>query len=76
MQAASDFSRVLQLGIASADESKGAVRPELAGGISFNYPRRPEVPILSSASLSIDDAEHFAIVGPSGSGKFALAALL
>lgn len=80
-QAANDFNRLLQLNITSTDESKGVVRPELAGGINFNnvhffYPGRPEVPVLRNVNLSIDDGECIAIVGPSGSGKSTLAALL
>ncbi|EDR11397.1 uncharacterized protein LACBIDRAFT_323952 [Laccaria bicolor S238N-H82] len=80
-QAASDFNRLLQLDITSTDESKGVVRPELAGRINFNnvhffYAGRPAVLVLRNINLSIDDGECIAIVGPSGSGKSTLAALL
>nr|VZI23620.1 unnamed protein product [Spirometra erinaceieuropaei] len=37
--------------------------------VCFNYPSRPDIPILKNFSLTINAGETVAIVGPSGSGK-------
>ena len=67
---ASNFN---QLDITSTNESKGVVRPELAGRINFNnvhsLPGRPEAPVLMNIDLSINDGECITIIGPSGSGS-------
>ena len=44
--------------------------------VSFNYPTRPEVPVLQDISLTIPKGKITAIVGPSGAGKSALISLL
>ena len=44
--------------------------------VSFTYPTRPTIPVLSSLSLTLKPGIATAIVGPSGSGKSTIAALL
>ncbi|KAH7562562.1 hypothetical protein BM1_02082 [Bipolaris maydis] len=44
--------------------------------VSFSYPARPGVPVLTSLSLSIQPGQFCALVGPSGAGKSTVLALL
>ncbi|XP_058106392.1 ABC transporter B family member 10-like [Magnolia sinica] len=44
--------------------------------VSFNYPSRPEVTVLSNFTLSIEAGLKVALVGPSGAGKSSVLALL
>lgn len=44
--------------------------------LAFNYPSRPEVPVLKDITISAMPGEQVAIVGPSGAGKSTIAALL
>lgn len=44
--------------------------------VKFNYPTRPDVPVLRSISLDIDSGSKVALVGHSGAGKSTIAALL
>ncbi|PCH37435.1 nucleoside triphosphate hydrolase protein [Wolfiporia cocos MD-104 SS10] len=80
VQATRDFNEVLKLS-PFTDESRGILRPEIQGAISFrnvsfSYPERPDVPVLKDLSLEIADNECVAIVGSSGSGKSTITALL
>lgn len=44
--------------------------------VSFSYPSRPDIPVLSSFSLEVSPGQTVAIVGASGSGKSTVFALL
>jgi len=55
------------------DELKGAITLE---GVSFQYPTRPDVTVLSEVDLSLAAGEIVALVGPSGSGKTTVASLV
>lgn len=44
--------------------------------VAFNYPSRPEVPVLKEVTITAMPGEQVAIVGPSGAGKSTIAALL
>ncbi len=51
----------------------GAVEFDAVG---FTYPSRPDQPVLTDVSFSVEPGEAVAIVGPSGAGKTTLTALL
>jgi ABC transporter fused permease/ATP-binding protein len=44
--------------------------------VSFRYPSRPEISVLSEITLHARPGERIALVGPSGAGKSTLTALL
>jgi ABC-type multidrug transport system fused ATPase/permease subunit len=44
--------------------------------VTFRYPSRPEIPVLTDISLKAKPGEVTALVGPSGAGKSTLTALL
>lgn len=44
--------------------------------VTFSYPSRPGVPVLSSLSLDIPSGSFAALVGPSGAGKSTVVSLL
>ncbi|KAI0672285.1 P-loop containing nucleoside triphosphate hydrolase protein [Trametes maxima] len=80
LRATRDFHRLLNLSTLT-DESRGILKPEITGAVSFNnvsfsYPERPDVPVLKDLSVEIAENECVAIVGSSGCGKSTMAALL
>uniref|UniRef100_A0A0N5BQF0 ABC transmembrane type-1 domain-containing protein n=1 Tax=Strongyloides papillosus TaxID=174720 RepID=A0A0N5BQF0_STREA len=44
--------------------------------VSFNYPTRPNQPVLNNMSFSVKPGETVAFVGPSGAGKSSVIALI
>ncbi|GLJ40952.1 hypothetical protein SUGI_0847490 [Cryptomeria japonica] len=63
------------------NHSTGATLPTVSGqvelrNVSFSYPSRPEMPILSGFSLNIPAGKTVAMVGRSGSGKSTVVALI
>ncbi|GBO19761.1 Multidrug resistance protein 1, partial [Araneus ventricosus] len=44
--------------------------------VHFNYPARPDVPVLKGISLSVKPGETIALVGPSGCGKSTIIQLI
>ncbi len=44
--------------------------------VSFRYPSRPEMPVLTGVNLFAESGEVVALVGPSGAGKSTITALL
>ncbi|MDG1841882.1 MAG: ABC transporter transmembrane domain-containing protein [Crocinitomicaceae bacterium] len=60
---------------------KGNKKIEIKGqidfeNVSFFYPQRPDIKVLSGVSFSIKPNERIAIVGASGSGKTTISSLL
>ena len=45
-------------------------------GVSFAYPTRKDVPVLTNFNLTLQPGEVVAIVGPSGAGKSTIASML
>lgn len=75
-----DLTKLLNMSD-KTDESRGIMRPEIDGtvtfrNVDFSYPERPDVPVLRSLNLDIHNGECVAIVGASGCGKSTIAALL
>ncbi len=78
--AAIDFDRLFALPHQTR-EAEGDLRFPITGNVqfdrvSFAYPTRPDVPVLSELSFKLSPGECVAIVGPSGSGKSTIASLL
>lgn len=59
----------------SVGPTRGGARVEFSD-VSFAYPARPNIPVLTSLSLSIQPGQFCALVGPSGAGKSTVLALL
>ena len=62
-------------------QSAGLKPLQLHGDIAyrnvvFNYPTRPDLPVLQNINFEIAAGEKIALVGPSGAGKSTIAALL
>ncbi|KAH7135325.1 leptomycin B resistance protein pmd1 [Dendryphion nanum] len=65
---------------ASADSGslpspEGGARVEFCD-VSFSYPARPNIPVMTSLSLTVEPGTFCALVGPSGAGKSTVLALL
>jgi len=63
------------------ERADGEVLDEVRGelvldGVSFTYPSRPDVPVLSGVELLLAPGDVVALVGPSGSGKSTIASLV
>ncbi|KAI6210798.1 Multidrug resistance protein pgp-3 [Aphelenchoides besseyi] len=61
--------------------SDQGLQPKVVGRITlqhieFRYPSRPAIPVLKNVSFRVSPGESVAIVGPSGSGKSSIIALL
>ncbi|CAD5227956.1 unnamed protein product [Bursaphelenchus okinawaensis] len=61
--------------------SDEGLRPKVVGRISlsnveFRYPSRPIIPVLKDITMNVGAGMNVAIVGPSGSGKSSIIALL
>ena len=55
------------------DNFQGSVELE---GVKFNYPTRPDVPVMRNMSLSVSPGQRVALVGSSGCGKSTVVQLL
>jgi ABC-type multidrug transport system fused ATPase/permease subunit len=44
--------------------------------VTFNYPMRPDVPVLKGINIDVEPGQTVALVGPSGCGKSTLVSLL
>jgi len=44
--------------------------------VNFNYPTRPDIPVLKNMSLKVEAGQTLALVGSSGCGKSTIVSLL
>ncbi len=61
------------------DEEPTAVslrRPIALEDIHFNYPQRPDVPVLQGFTMRVEPGQQIALVGSSGAGKSTVASML
>uniref|UniRef100_A0A7I4YQ55 Multidrug resistance protein 1 n=2 Tax=Haemonchus contortus TaxID=6289 RepID=A0A7I4YQ55_HAECO len=61
--------------------SSNGKKPKILGAVKldqvyFNYPERPDVPILQGLNIRVEPGETLALVGPSGCGKSTVISLL
>ncbi|XGW25421.1 hypothetical protein V3C99_006669 [Haemonchus contortus] len=61
--------------------SNNGKKPKITGAVKldqvyFNYPERPDVPILQGLNIKVEPGETLALVGPSGCGKSTVISLL
>lgn len=61
---------------APLDEKDGKGVAIALKNVTFSYPSRPEVPVLTSLSLDVPSGSFAALVGPSGAGKSTVVSLL
>jgi ATP-binding cassette subfamily B (MDR/TAP) protein 1 len=78
--AAASFSRLRDMSVETT-ETEGDLRFPISGSIkfekvAFNYPTRPDAPVLQNVSFEVKKGECVCLVGPSGSGKSTISALL
>lgn len=72
----SDDSPELYRGKAKADSADNNGLKIEFHGVTFSYPSRPDVEVLSNFSLTISPGEKIGVVGQSGSGKSTLVLLV
>lgn len=70
-----------QTPVIDSENKKGKILPYLRGDIefkevNFNYPSRPDTPILQGFSLRVPAGKTIGLVGGSGSGKSTVISLL
>ena len=81
VQATTDLFRFVELPTDKTSESRGILRPPIAGDlvlrdVSFAYPAQPDTSVLNNFSMKVAEGECVALVGASGCGKSTVAALL
>lgn len=81
VQATTDLFRFVTLPTDGTSESRGILRPPIAGdlvlqNVAFAYPTKPDTSVLNSLSMKIAEGECVALVGASGCGKSTVGALL
>lgn len=81
-KAAGASERVFELMDRAPAVQAGGLRPETVRGqvaledVHFAYPTRPDAPVLTGLTLSLEPGQVVALVGQSGGGKSTVAALL
>ena len=73
---AQDLAKAKDMNLPGKYEANGIKGSLKFSNVSFSYPSRPGVPVLSNFSTEFPEGEITAIIGPSGSGKSTVLALL